>query len=199
MSTDRIDEIMERASHRLTATEYAACEQLCLEALDLARQQEDFDRYARILLPLQEARRQRRQIAADAGVTVLAGPRREPRELIETYTVGCLLLVRPPYAAEDEHELRRLAVERSLYVEALALDQDGLRQAFEQQMEREGDAALARISRDLDPVRRVDALAEVVHRVGDHEIAHQRLAEAARHAARQKAAQADHHQPSEPE
>lgn len=184
---DEIDQIMERASERLAAMRYLDCEALCRRALDLAREREDFDRYARILLPLQEARRQRRQIAVDAGVTVLAGPERSSAEqILDAHRQGCLLLIAPPYSEADERAVRELAAERELYVEVLVLEPRRLRGMFEREMEEEGDEAIASIGRDLTPVEKLDALAAVVHRVGDHEIAHQRLADAAREAARAK-------------
>jgi hypothetical protein len=185
MSTTTIDTLMEQASQALVATHYLDCERLCLEALSIARAQTDFERYARILLPLQEARRLRRQLATDAGVFVLGDDRRLTTEqVLDQHPRGCLMLLNPPYSLDDERSLRRAAIQRGLYVEPLVVDQGGLRMAFEQQMEREGDAALASIPAQLSPVQRVDALAAVLERVGDHEFAHQRLAEAARAAAK---------------
>lgn len=176
---------MEQASQALVRMEYLRCEQLCQTALAEARRTSDFDRYARILLPLQEARRQRRQIAVDAGVTILAAPRLEPAEVLERYRSGCLLLVSPPYTVGDEQAIRHGAQEQGLMIEVLAVDQPALRQVFEQQMERVGDAALAEIDAALSPVEQIDALEAVLDRVGDHEIAHQRLAAAARRADRE--------------
>jgi hypothetical protein len=178
-----IDQIMERASERLLAMDYPECERLCLEALAAARQTEDFERYARILLPLQEARRQRRQMAVDAGIVVLGEPKLTPEQILARYPRGCLMLL-PPYTQEDERAIRELTRNRSLIVEILVLSDEGLRQCFEQQMEREGDAAVAAVPRGLSPAGQVDALAAVVDRIGDHEVAHQRLADAARAAAR---------------
>ena len=179
-----IDDIMERASAALVATDYLACERLCLEALTRARAESDFDRYARILLPLQEARRLRRQIAAESGVTVLNGPRRDPADVLDDYPLGCLLLIAPPHTTEDEIALRKAAHERGLFVEVLLFEGDELQQPYEDQIERQGDAILAGIPEGLSPVERVDALAAILDRVGDHEIGHQRLAEAARAAAK---------------
>lgn len=183
-----IDQIMERASERLLAMDYLECERLCVEALARAREAGDFERYARILLPLQEARRQRRQIAVEAGVTILAGPRLAANRLLDHHDRGCLLLLCPPYEREDEQAVRQLARERRLMVEVLALDADGIRQCFEQQMEREGDAAVAAVPSILPPEQQVQALSAVLERVGDHEIAHQRLAAAARAAAKSSGA-----------
>ena len=60
-----IDPIMEQASRALVRMNYLACEQLCLQALTLARQAQDWPTYGRVLLPLQESRRHRRMIAAE--------------------------------------------------------------------------------------------------------------------------------------
>lgn len=179
-----IDQIMECASRELAATHYLECERLCVEALTMAREAGDFDRYARILLPLQEARRQRRQIAADAGVVVLAGHSRlTPAEILDAHRTGCLMMVAPPYQPDDARAVREEATRLGLYVEPLVVAGPSLRAMFEQEMEREGDAALAKIPANLPPERMVDELAHVLAHVGDHEIAHQRLAAAARAAA----------------
>ena len=50
--------------------DYLACEADCLEGLGLARAEADFTAYRRALRPLQEARRARRMLAADAAVWV---------------------------------------------------------------------------------------------------------------------------------
>ena len=62
-----VDAIMEDASQALSRMDYLSCETFCLKALSLARRAKRWPVYARILLPLQETRRQRRMIAA-AGV-----------------------------------------------------------------------------------------------------------------------------------
>lgn len=178
--------MMEQASQALVARRYLLCEQLCLDALRLAREHADFDRYARILLPLQEARRQRRQIAAEAGVFVLAERRLDAESILESHPQGCLLLTDPPYAREDERSLTRIARERERYVEVLRLGREDLQAIFLHQLEQRGDAALAGVPPDLPPRQRIEALEAVLDEVGDHEIAHQQLAAAAREAARDK-------------
>ena len=175
-----IDLIMERASEALLALDYPACERLCLEALAEALRTRNYERVARILLPLQEARRQRRQIAVEAGVRVLAGPRLDPERILADHPRGCLMLLAPPYSLDDERLVRDLARQRALMVEVLTFDPESLRQSFEQQMERVGDAAVASVPANLPPDQQVEALAAILERVGDHEIAHQRLATAAR-------------------
>src|SRR5690606_17570305 len=86
-----LDDIMERASRSLAAMDYLTCERLCVEALAAARRAQDWSYYARILLPLQEARRQRRLIAADGwvrlGTSDLEGPHHDWSGVFEA---GCV-------------------------------------------------------------------------------------------------------------
>ena len=80
----QIDQIMEQASDALAGMAYLRCEKLCLEAMRLAREAKGFDTLGRIVLPLQEARRQRRQTAVEAGLHVLGPPRMDAREICRT-------------------------------------------------------------------------------------------------------------------
>jgi hypothetical protein len=148
----------------------------------LARQANDFERVSRILLPLQEARRQRRQIAEDAGTFVLTAPKQTRQQILDTHPTGCLLLTSPPYDQADADALRAAARDRGAMVEVLCLDAAELTAAFCDAAERAGDAIVARVSAKHQGVDRVDALLAELDRIGDHEIAHQRLADAARQA-----------------
>jgi len=99
-----IDETMEKASHALTTMDYFEAERLCSRALDRAWGMKDYERMARICMPLQEARRQLRQLAADTRrVFTLSSqlPRTGPLES------GCYLL-EPPLLGIDGHTLRSL-------------------------------------------------------------------------------------------
>lgn len=100
-----IDDIMERASHALEATDYFECEKLCERALKSARLTRDFERMMRITLPLQEARRQKRQLAADAGPRLLIARSTDVPRLIEPG----LYLVQPPMIGAEARSLRELA------------------------------------------------------------------------------------------
>lgn len=186
-AASRIDELMERASQALVSRDYLTCERLCVEAIGLARQAEDFERLARITLPLQEARRQRRQIAEDAGTVVFTGKREPAEAILDRCPRGCILLTDPPYAESDAQAVREAARHREAFVEVLRLDSAGLTAMFCKAMEEVGDAALASIPGSAEPVERVDRILAKLDQVGDHEIAHQRLASAARAAARQRA------------
>lgn len=183
--TSPIDPLMERASAALAEMDYLTCERLCEQALQLARDGDDFDRYARILLPLQECRRQRRQIAEDHGTAVFAGEEREDVGLIlKAQPTGCILLLDPPYSADDASALRAAARENEQMVEVLLLDQKALTAAFLKAMEDAGDAILASVPRNASPRERLDAIAGRLDELADHEIAHQQLADAARQATR---------------
>lgn len=105
----RIDTLMERASVALVARRYFETEELCVEALRRARGIADFDRIARIALPLQEARRQKRDLAFDAAVT-LGSVFRIDGELPAGRAIvpGCYL-VEPPRVGVDGRILREAA------------------------------------------------------------------------------------------
>lgn len=188
-----IDQLMEQASKALAETDYLACERLCDQALAMAMEAEDFDRAGRIILPLQEARRQRRQIAGEAGVIMLGEPRLEPERILETHSAGCFMLAHPPYDPTDVASLRRQAAEKGRYAEAMLVDQAMLRGLFLTAMEERGDAILAHLPDDADSRQIARMLFEQLDQVGDHEIAHQRLADAARRAAREHARRIEDH------
>lgn len=103
----RIDEMMERASEQLVQREYFATERLCAAALHKAVAIRDYDRVARIVLPLQEARRQKRNLALDAGAVFLID---HELPTSETLLPGCYL-VSPPRVGVDGRALRDLADE----------------------------------------------------------------------------------------
>lgn len=99
---ERIDAIMEEASCALVGRQYFQTERLCLEALSAANAVHDYERMARILLPLQEARRLKRQLAYDAGtVTLVDGD----LPLTSSLRSGCYL-VQPPRVGLDGRTLR---------------------------------------------------------------------------------------------
>lgn len=101
----KIDQLMDRASKHLVARRYFDAEQECAEALTKALTALDYERMARILLPLQEARRQKRDQAFDAGeVFVVEGDLPAPQAL----RPGCYL-VRPPRVGVDGRMLREEA------------------------------------------------------------------------------------------
>lgn len=205
---------MERASRKLVDMDYLASEALCLDALARARDDGDWTAYARILLPLQECRRQRRMIAADAGVQL------GTNACWNDQRHGCVAVTHP-LAEADARKIARDAAEQGRFVEVLwcdnppsaatwtvktfdgsaiacavpapdagwlnkrldpATDEAGLAAGhwFIAASEALGDAALAAVAAPLGSRARVDQLEAAVAAVGDHEILHQRLADAAR-------------------
>ncbi len=101
---------MERAGVALESTDYIAAERLAQEALELAQRSRDYSRMARIVMPLEEARRQKRLIAADAGVR---GVLTEPPG--EGWPGGPgVWIVAPPLVGADARELRRIADEQGV-------------------------------------------------------------------------------------
>lgn len=100
-----IDGLMERASVALEATDYFESERLCLRAMKLARGLRDFERMARICLPLQEARRQKRLIAAAAGPQALIARASDVPKVLQPG----LYLVQPPMIGAEARSLWELA------------------------------------------------------------------------------------------
>jgi len=106
----QIDRLMERASRALEATSYFEAERVALSALQRAHAASDFEGMTRILLPLQEARRQKRQLAVDAGRQVLVVS--TPRGRAEP---GCYLF-QPPMIGADARAFRQTADAREVPV-----------------------------------------------------------------------------------
>jgi hypothetical protein len=105
-----LDELMERASLAILKADYFAAEDFALRALSRALRLRDFERMARIVLPLQEARRQRRHEAVDAGyiATLSELPARGT-----TFQPGCYLL-QPPLIGRDAATIRDFFNNRKL-------------------------------------------------------------------------------------
>jgi hypothetical protein len=192
-----VDELMERASRALTETDYFKTEELCLKAMARARAVNDFGRMARICMPLQEARRQRREQALDSGCVVVLDDlpdRRHPPE------PGCYLLM-PPLIGVDGKSFRELAERRRVPVFVLVREptaqsgrwpivgvgggerlpvvvrvqvdppRDNTPDAawFVGAQEKLGDAAMLKVRRDWPADHRVDDLLELLEAVPDHE------------------------------
>lgn len=124
--TDQLQSLMEQASQALADMDYLACEDLCLQALDIARKNEDWPDYARVLLPLQESRRQRRVIAAEG--TIRLGTSDLPPDLppdpitwLGNLQIGCVLVTHP-HSAQTARQLVENARRQHLYIEVLFAD-----------------------------------------------------------------------------
>lgn len=124
-SNGRIDEIMEQASRALAQTRAIEAETLCLRGLDLAVKASDWERAGRIVLPLQESRRLRRQTATDSGIVRLMESPKQVRQKVEPV---CYLF-QPPLIAFDARAFREAALRRGVPVFVLTrepMTRDGL-------------------------------------------------------------------------
>ena len=101
---ERVDALMEDASVALVARQYFACESHCTQAMELAHRQRDYERMARICLPLQEARRQKRDLAADSQQVFVIDDQLPNANKLQP---GCYL-VRPPRVGLDGRMLREM-------------------------------------------------------------------------------------------
>ncbi len=235
--TMTLDDQMEQASEALAMTDYLTCEQLCIKALAQAKAAKDWAYYGRILLPLQESRRQRRMIAADAPIRLGTSEQGGgPALWLEHLQAGCVVVTHPHSRSEAARLLADVR-ERNLYVEVLFADtlvsdkqwqisspidghisilmaapdpaqrdqwlapgtatvanvsamDDGVAQRVEtarvaaanwfiEATQKLGDAWLATV-KVSDAAERITALEACIDACGDHEILHQRLADAAK-------------------
>jgi len=122
--TEPNDATMQRASEALARMDYLACEALCLDALRVARDGQQWADYARILMPLQEARRQRRMIAAE-GMIRLGTATHDGAldEWLNDVSSGCIVVTRP-HGQRDAHALFQAARSARKHVEVLWADCD---------------------------------------------------------------------------
>jgi hypothetical protein len=100
-----IDKLMERASVALEAMRYFEAERLCLQALGKAYSVFDYDRMGRIMLPLQECRRQKRQLAVDTGMVIVV----DRLAMVQDAPMPGCYLFRPPLIGADAREFRARA------------------------------------------------------------------------------------------
>ena len=103
-----IDRLMERASVALEKTRYFEAERFCKDALGKAFAASDFERMARIILPLQEARRQKRQLAVDSGRAIVLGESDMMMAMVQNILPGCYLF-QPPLIGLDARNFREEA------------------------------------------------------------------------------------------
>ncbi|HEV2293833.1 MAG TPA: hypothetical protein VGR35_08245 [Tepidisphaeraceae bacterium] len=121
MSGDELQAKCEQGQSLLMQMKYLQAEATLAEAEQHAWANRDFDTLARLYMPLQEARRQRRQRCGE-GVVVLdliaSGPEDalEGRRVVENYPHGQLLVAGWGTIAPAQ-EVRRLQQEHELYVE----------------------------------------------------------------------------------
>jgi len=202
----KLDDIMDRASRALADMDYLTCESMCMEALAEARDQKCFRYYARVLMPLQEARRQRRMIAAQGEIRLgTAGAGFDTTAWLHDHKSGCIVMTHP-HTAEDAKALAQQARSEKLFVEVLFADNtpdnqiwtlrsyDGREvscrvsaptpdqnpaQWFLHATEQLGDAALLGADDALTGEALIHDLEARLRAFPDHELLHQRLAQAA--------------------
>jgi hypothetical protein len=123
MTRPAIQEQCERGQELLMRTDYVQAESVLASAEAAAWDARDYDSLARLYMPLQEARRQRRQRCSE-GVVRLDIIARQPDDVLDA--AGILdqhphgqLLVAGWQSTRPAGEVRRLARQRGLYVEVL--------------------------------------------------------------------------------
>ena len=200
---EKIDALMEDAQKALQAGSYFDAERLSRDALEKAHQADDYERMARITLPLQEARRQKRMQAIDTGrlhrITEIReeGPIEPGLYLVEPMLVGAngrdlrdradamnvpvLVVVREP---RTRLGLWPIVMIGPVTVRTTVEPPEGEPDVAWMLAASEalGDAALDMIS-GATAADRVDSLMDLLATVGDHEKLIQELAETSREAA----------------
>jgi len=196
---EMVDEIMERAETALRRSQWFEAERLAHRAMEISRSKEDFALLARVILPLQEARRQRIQEAlGNKKITILQADITEDMPL----TPGCYL-VQPPTVGADARRLRLAALKREIPVAVMcreplsmlqlcpvvAIGQMTIRARIDPPknwdkpdhkwfigaMEQLGDAAIEMLDTGLELDRQIDFLMAALDSVPDHEKLHQAL------------------------
>lgn len=197
----RIDELMQKAEEALKAARWFEAERLAQRAFELGHQAGDFGRMARILLPLQESRRQRMQLAAEAtSLKWVEG------EISEDHRVTAgMHMLQPPHVGADARRIRLAAIRRETPVLVLCREPTtrlglipivaiGLvtvrariepsekpakptRKWFLWALEELGNAAIGMVDTGMDAVRQVDYAVALLDAVPEHEALHSTLRE----------------------
>lgn len=195
----RIDDLMQKAQSALKSARWFEAERLAQRALELSHQVGDFGRMSRIIMPLQESRRQRVQMASDVStVKWVEG------EIGEDHRVGPgLHMMQPPLVGADARRIRLTALRREVPALVLCREpttQMGLvpivaiglmtvraridppdkpakptKQWFLWALEQLGDTAIGMIDTGMDAVRQVDVAVSLLDSVPDHEELHTTL------------------------
>lgn len=171
--------VMEDASVALVEMRYAECERLCLQALGLAREESDFIGYSRALLPLQEARRQRRQAASDLlirfGSSDLPTGEALTEAVLDEPAAGCLILTSPHDSADATRLMESAESQGRPFEVLLVNDQAGASNWHLQAINHKEVVAEMEPPSPLDVWRRSDAFAhafvEASERLGDAALA----------------------------
>jgi len=121
MSDSSLNELCELGQEQLIRTRYLEAEATLVRAEKIADATHDFDSLSRLYMPLQEARRQRRQRCGEGTVHLDllaqdANDHIDPECVVATYPHGQLLIAGWG-SLEPARRLRALASDRGLYVE----------------------------------------------------------------------------------
>jgi len=122
MTLQELQGLCEAGQRELMETNYLAAEKILARAEQIAFEQREFETLARLYMPLQEARRQRRQRCGE-GIVHLgliaksAGERLSAEQIIRQYPFGQLLIAGWG-TVEPAVQFRRLQEERNLYVDS---------------------------------------------------------------------------------
>lgn len=111
----KIDAMMEQASESLVQRRYFECEKLASEALRRAIAIMDYGRIARIVLPLQESRRQIRDLAVDTGNIVRVDGDAPTGSAIKPG----MYVLSPPRVGVDGRALREAAMQQHVPIVVL--------------------------------------------------------------------------------
>src|SRR5436853_2317855 len=121
MTLEQLQELCESGQRELMATNYWAAEKILARAEQIAFEQREFETLSRLYMPLQEARRQRRQRCGEGTVHLgliakTASEKLSPQQIVAQYPFGQLLIAGWE-TIEPAVQFRRLAAERNLYVD----------------------------------------------------------------------------------
>jgi hypothetical protein len=121
MNGGELQALCERGQQHLMQMQYLDAEKLLVQAEAIALSQNDFDTLSRLYMPLQEARRQRRQRCGEGVVRldlISNGPddQIDPWHVVQNYPHG-QLLVAGWGSIEPALGVRRFQAEHDLYVE----------------------------------------------------------------------------------
>lgn len=201
----KIDDLLSRTQEGLKHGHWFEAERLALKALAMSRQEQDFDRMASAVPPLQEARRQRLQLALEVNkITVIDSPIHEEMKI----KPGCYL-VQPPQVGLDARRLRLAALNHDIPVAVICrepLSREKLTPVvaispnttvrvkvsaparpnspsmswFVAALRALGDWAIESLDTTLPIIRRIDALLELLDALPEHENLHLALESACR-------------------
>jgi hypothetical protein len=121
MATSDLQSLCALGQQQLMSMDYLAAEATLVLAEQVAFERGDFDTLSRLYMPLQEARRQRRQRCGEGMICLdliskSADDEPNPQDIVETYPHG-QLLVAGWGSIEPAERVRALQVQRHMYAE----------------------------------------------------------------------------------